>query len=239
VTEPDAHTDTLWRFVRGDMPPAAFEQWTCTTPALESELGAPLYLQAISASYRDPYQIDSVKKAVESFLRTCRPAPCACLEMRDLQVVPMGEHERRLKTAEAVERHGEPLWWLEIDRCSACGQWWLLAAEERQNDNYCLRRMTDVEAERVLAGGPWPTDFHQYETLVRLGIDAGHVFRFLHPMDTRWTIALLARQRPGIRVSEIAKLVALDQETAAVVAREVVRLEGVDVTFDVGTAGSA
>jgi hypothetical protein len=155
--------------------------------------------------------------------------------MRDLQVVPMGHHERQLRTLEVVLLHGKPLWWLEINRCSACRQWWLLAAEERQNDVYCLRRMTDAEAEVVISGGPWPTDFHPYEDLIRLGIAAGVVFHFLDSMDTRWTIADLARQRPGIRVSEIAKLVALDPETAATVARRVVLLHGVDITFDVGS----
>lgn len=230
----DAHTERLWRFVRGDTPAAEFEQWICTTPELEAELGPSLYMKAISASYRNPGEVDAVRAEIESFLVTCRPSACACLEMRNLDVVAMGRHERKLRTLVEMKRHGMPLWWLSLERCSACRQWWLEAAEERQNDVYCLRRVSDEDAERVMAGGAWPTDFHKYETLIRLGIDAGIVFRFIHPMDTRWTIADLARERPGIRVSELAKLVALDVEVAAAVAREVVMLEGVDITFDTG-----
>lgn len=134
-----------------------------------------------------------------------------------------------------MKRHGQPLWWLQLDRCSACGQSWLVASEERQNDVYCLRRMREADAQSVIAGGAWPTDFHRYETLLRLGIEAGNVFRFFDPMDTRWTIADLARERPGIRVSELAKLVALDVEVAAMVAREAVLLDGVEITFDIGS----
>jgi hypothetical protein len=228
----EQRTEALWRFVRGDTSPAEFEQWVCTTPELEAELGPRLYMRAISASYRDPYEIDAVRREIESFLATCRPAACACLEMRDLHVLPMGQHERYFRTFVETKRHGPPLWWLHLERCSACGQSWLVASEERQNDNYCLRRVREDEARSVVAGGPWPTDFHRYETLIRLGIEAGHVFRFIDPMDTRWTMADLARERPGIRVSELAELVALDVEVAAIVAREVVRREAVDITFD-------
>lgn len=236
MSETGTHTEALWRFVRGDLSPRAFEQWVCTTPELEGELGPRLYMQAISAAYGNPDEVDAVRKEIESFLVTCRPAACACLEMRDLQVVPMGHHERQFRTIEVVRRHGEPLWWLELNRCSACGQWWLLAAEERQNDVYCLRRMSGDEAERVMAGGAWPTDFHKYETLIRLGIEAGVVFRFLNPMEQRHTLADLARERPGICVSELAHLLALDVDVAERVAREAVALDGVDVTFDGETA---
>lgn len=88
----------LWRFVRGDSSPAMFEQWVCTTPELELELGPNLYMQAISASYGKPDEADAVRREIESFLVSSRPAPCACLEMRDLQVLAMGHHERQLRT---------------------------------------------------------------------------------------------------------------------------------------------
>lgn len=236
MSENNAYTEALWRFVRGDTPPRVFEQWVCTTPNIEGELGARLYMQATSAAYDHPDEVDAVRKEIESFLVTCCPAACACLEMRDLQVVPMGHHERRFRTIEVAKRHGDPLWWLEVNRCTACGQWWLLGAEERQNDVYCLRRMSGDEAERVMAGGRWPTDFHKYETLIRLGIEAGVVVRFLNPMEQRHTLADLARERPGIRVSELARLLALDVDVAATVAREAVALDGVDVTFDGASA---
>src|SRR5262245_11694298 len=110
--------ETLWRFIRGDISPAEFDAWVCTEPEAERALGPQLHLRAISASYGDPYQVDLVKSEIERFLRESVPARCACLEMRDLQVVPMGHHEPRFRTLVEVRRHGDPLWWLDIERCA-------------------------------------------------------------------------------------------------------------------------
>jgi len=227
-----ACTESLWRYVRGDLSPAAFEQWICAAPEAEQELGPDMYLRAISARCTDWDEIDAVKAAVGSFLRTSRPAACACLEMRDLHVVMMGRHARLFATLEEVRRRGDPFWWLAIRRCRACGQWWLVAGEERQNDVYCLRRMTEGAAESVIRAGVWPTEFDQYETLIQLGIAAGIVFRMVDPMDAQYAMADLARERPGIRVSELAHLLALDAAVAARVARHVVASERVKITFD-------
>jgi hypothetical protein len=227
-----AFTETLWRFVRGDLPPAAFDQWICTTPEVEQELGPDLHMRAISARYTDWDEIDAMKAAIESFLRASASALCACLEMRDLHVVMMGEHRRLFATLDEVSRRGAAFWWLSIHRCSACRQWWLVAGEERQNDVFCLRRMSDDEAASALDADAWPSDFDRYETLINLAIAAGITFRFVDPMDTRHTMADLARERPGIRVSELARLLSLDSATAATVARHVVASEGVGITFD-------
>ena len=131
-----------------------------------------------------------------------------------------------------LKKHGKPLWWLGLCRCTECRQHWLVASEERKNDVYCLRRLSESAADEIVSGGRWPTEFHQYETLIRLGIEANIEFVFVNPMDARWTIALLAEQRPGIRVSEIAELASLDVDTATMVARETVLLDGVKITFD-------
>ena len=96
MSEHDLLTENLWKFVRGDTAPAAFEQWICTTPELEQVLGPRLYLQAISASYREHDEVDAVRAEIRTFLVTFRPAACACLEMRDLHVVMMGAHEHLL-----------------------------------------------------------------------------------------------------------------------------------------------
>lgn len=59
-------------------------------------------------------------------------------------------------------------------------------------------------------------------------------FRFLDPMDTRDTMADLARERPGIRVSELAHLLSLDLPEATSIARGIVQAEGAEIEFDCG-----
>lgn len=225
------HVEALWRFARGDMPAGEFEDWVCGTGALERELGPDLYLRAISGGWRKPDDVDRMRAAVMAFLRSNCPSPCACLEMRDLQVVGMGHHDRQFRTLERVKRRGGPRWWLWMARCTACRQHWLIGSEERQNDNFCLKRMSEDQAEAVRCTGSWPTDFNRYETLIRLGIAAGNVARFGDPMDTRETMADLALERPGIRVAELARLLNLDEAVAADLARSLVRSRGVEITL--------
>jgi hypothetical protein len=175
----DAHAEVLWRFVRGDMPAGAFEDWVCDTRESERELGPILYLRVISGDDRKPDDVDALRAAVEALLRNEGPAPCACLEMRDLHIVVMGHHDRLFATLDEVKRRGEPKWWLWMARCRACRQAWLVGADELQNDVFCLKRMTAAEADVALRNDAWPTDFDRYETLIRLGIAAGIVFRFV------------------------------------------------------------
>jgi len=169
---------------------------------------------------------------MEEFLRKNCPARCACLEMRDLHIVMMGDHDRLFATLVEVKSRGAPKWWLWIARCSACRQAWLVGSEERQHDVFCLRRMSEVEVDETARTNTWPMDFDRYETLIRLGISAGIVFRFADPMDTRHTMADLTRERPGIRVSELAHLLALDDAVAKTIAKRVVKEEKVEITFD-------
>jgi hypothetical protein len=137
VDDQDALTESLWRFVRGDMEPRTFEHRVCTTPTLESELGPGLYMRAISAAYGKPEEVDAVRNGVEAFLVTSRPAACACLEMRDLQVVPRGDHERQFRTIEVVKRHGDPLWWLPALAMRSIAR--ALRADPRRVDRDTLR----------------------------------------------------------------------------------------------------
>ena len=81
----------------------------------------------------------------------------------------------------------------------------------------------------------WPSDFDRYETLLRMGADAGRAFTFLDPIgdsSLKWTIADLARERPGITVTELCDLLNLDRETAATIAWSVVEDKGADIRFD-------
>ena len=149
---------------------------------------------------------------------------CECGHFHDLAVVSMGQHDEVFRTLQMVRKRGMPWWWLYASTCSVCGQTWLIAQEERQNDLFILRRLDPATAERVIRDAVWPQDFDRYETLLEIGREAGHSVRFADVADSplMHTIADLAKERPGIRVSELASLLNLNPPVAAELARRVV-----------------
>jgi hypothetical protein len=159
---------------------------------------------------------------------------CECGRLEDLAIVPMGHHEEVFRTLEEVRRRGSPWWWLYASTCRACGQTWLVAQEETHNDLFILRRLDPATTDRLLQGGSWPTEFDRYESLLEIGRAAGRSVRYFDVADSPlpYMITRLARERPGIRVSELASLLNLDPEVTAELARHVVESEGAVVTFD-------
>jgi hypothetical protein len=160
---------------------------------------------------------------------------CSCATLVDPAVVDMSDTSTTLDLFERIRVRGEPYWWLYASRCTDCGQAWLVAQEERQNDVLLLRRLTQVEVSRLIDDDAWPADFDMYETLLRLGRQAGHRVRWVDPIDDSslgWTMADLARQRPGISVKELAELLNIDEETAAIVADRTVIDHGVEIRMD-------
>ena len=122
---------------------------------------------------------------------------------------------------EKVRDRGEPYWWLYAARCQSCGSPWLVAQEERQNDVILLHRLSNEELAVIVNDARWPDTFDLYETLLRLGRAAGHSVLWPDPLgdsSLEWTMADLARQRPGISVEELAELLQLDIATAAALA---------------------
>jgi hypothetical protein len=148
----------------------------------------------------------------------------------------MGHHEEVFRTLDQVRHRGSPWWWLLSFKCRACGQDWLVASEERQNDVYILRRLDATTADRIASENVWPPDFDRYETLLEIGKAAGRWARFPDVADSPLlhTITDLARERPGIRVTELASLLNLDPAVADDLARQVVETAGVTITFDAG-----
>ncbi len=172
---------------------------------------------------------------------------CVCIELPDLAVVLIGAgppyrlFEKVSETLEAVKSRGEPYEWVSAQRCRQCGQWWLAGTEDWHIDILCLRRLTPEAVERLLSEDIWPSDFDKYATLLRLGKEAGRVGGWIEGMDPSlssipWTIAYLAREAPGIRLSELAELLNLDVSVAARFAERVVREKGLIITFDKGQA---
>ncbi|OAI54788.1 hypothetical protein AYO44_14250 [Planctomycetaceae bacterium SCGC AG-212-F19] len=75
---------------------------------------------------------------------------CECGRLDDPAVIDMGQHEEVFRTLEKVCTRGTPWWWLYASTCRACGQTWLVAQEERQNDVFILRRLDQATTEQLL-----------------------------------------------------------------------------------------
>jgi hypothetical protein len=229
----------LWRFVRGDGEVADFERWIYAhSEQLESRLGEREALRVLAADYRSSDAVAGVKRLLRDYAERVSALECRCITLPDVAVVDMGDQsERVLASIEQRQSRGEPFWWLWCGECTRCGQWWLVAQEERQNDVYCLHRLSDDEVTGLVENNVWPPDFDSYEALLRLGLDAGKSVRFADPEQAntlRWTIADLAKARPGISVSELAELLNLEIDTARVLAKRAVRDDGAVIEFDQG-----
>jgi DNA-binding MarR family transcriptional regulator len=90
-------------------------------------------------------------------------------------------------------------------------------------------------ADEILSENKWPDYFDKYETLLRLGYDAGIRVGFADPLgdsSLRWTIIDLAKEHPGIAISDIAKLLNIDKTIALQLAKKAVKDERVHITFD-------
>ena len=173
------------------------------------------------------------------------PASCLCARAPDLAVIGMGSSlhaeagdlsDAVLETFEIVKERGKPYWWASLQRCSVCGQRWLVAEEPRQNDVFCLRKLDIQQSIAIENDDQWPSDFDNYEQLLELGSRAGHSVRFVDPLEAgslNWTVEDLARARPGIRVTEIARLLNLEPQIASMLAKRVATATGVAIEFDI------
>jgi hypothetical protein len=233
---PDRVLAEIWAFVRGDMDVQAFERWVYeNTDKLSGCLEPRDFQVVLSADYRSPEDVRGVRDKFRDYAMLSSSLPCRCVTLSSHAVVDMGEEsDQCLASVERRYTRGEPLWWLWAGECTRCGQWWLVAQEERHNDVFCLRRMSSSEGQD-LAQGVWPPDFDTYESLLRLGKEAGRRVDFVDPESAkslRWTIADLANARPGIRSSELASLLNLDPDLAAALSERAIREDKVEILID-------
>ncbi|WP_443747188.1 hypothetical protein [Asticcacaulis solisilvae] len=211
----------FWRFVRGDMPADRFETWLYAQDNLEAAFGADLWLDLISADYRNPAAVFDMAERLKAILP--RTQSCECVILPDLAVVPMGGDgldQRFFATMKTFARHGPDLWWLYADRCKACGQAWMVAQEERIYDDYFIRRLTDEEVVSI-AKRVWPVDFLTYEKILVVGRRLSKACRFVDPLSYSLvdTARRLLADRPDMTVADLAGLLGVSEDHAhAVVA---------------------
>jgi hypothetical protein len=128
-----------------------------------------------------------------------------------------GLDEQVFETLERIRDHGGDLWWLYLSKCSACGQDWLVAQDERIYDNFYLKRINPLEAGGIAEDNRWPDDFITYERVLRLGRTLSQPWSFLDPRSPAlvWTAEDLLKERPDITVEEIAYLLAIELKAAS------------------------
>jgi len=127
-----------------------------------------------------------------------------------------GLDERVFQTLDRIREPGGDLWWLYLSKCSACGQDWLVAQDERIYDNYYLKRINQAEARGIAEDNRWPDDFITYERVLKLGRALSRPWSFLDQRSPALvcTAEDLMRERPDITVEEIAYLLAIEPEVA-------------------------
>lgn len=154
---------------------------------------------------------------IRQFRQELPMTKCQCPNLPTLADVAMGQHDAVFDKLHNEIRHAEPLWWLSALQCKACSQWWLVAADERINDVFLMRRLDGVEAESIQRGLGWPSDFSKFADVLRVGRDRGHRWVFADPDSSALvrTVVDLAREEEGITVSRLASLLQLDLAHAA------------------------
>jgi hypothetical protein len=132
----------------------------------------------------------------------------------------MGAHEDVFRSLEEMARRGKAVWWLSVNRCSECGQWWLVASEERINDVFLLRRLTESVGQAAVAQDKWPTEFDRFSTLLSLGRERGHRWRFADPMSPALiqTAIDLANEMPDLDTASLANLLQINLPHAVALA---------------------
>ena len=143
--------------------------------------------------------------------------PCSCAELDDLALIGMGGDgldEQVFATLDRVRDHGGAQWWLYLVTCSACGQSWMVAQEERVHDNYCLKRLDDAAAEDIMLRNRWPDDFLRFEQVLRREVQFGQTARFFDPRSPALvdTAVDLRRENPDISTTDIAYALAVSEE---------------------------
>lgn len=206
----------LWQFISEDLSTSEFERWLYSNDNLENILGKDFYLEVIATDFRCiKYQIPSLKKKLKEFLLQKFPIDCECITRRNLDIADLGSAEAKwLHTLEEIKKYGKSRRWLSLDFCKKCSQHWLVAAEERQNDIYCYKRLTKLEAENVIQRNEWPSYFESLEKLILMGNINGSFVIHTDPLNSSLTCTIkeLKEARPSITIKEIASLLNINKK---------------------------
>ncbi len=208
--------DAFWRFARGDTGAANFEAWLYAGGDVEAALGKDAYLDAISVDYRDAQQIAEFRGQLHE--RLPGPDACECHTIADFgghidYVIHYPELDRIFQRTQV----GLPDW-LHRLTCRTCAQSWIAAHD---NEIYGLVMVRDPTGS-AQAVPSWPVQ-------VRLAMETDNPW---HPPELRAAIEELAKESPGVSVTELAAYFPTDREVVLQQARDAVARTGVRIDFD-------
>lgn len=206
----------LWSFHRLKITNIEFENWVFSNPNLESELGDNTYLELVSFNFRNKNEDGKLRILVESIINELE-YKCSCIKLNPIDIIGMGSDQQfYMDTFKQVRERDDKYWWLYMSQCEVCKTFWLVAQEERQNDDFHLLKLNQKQAENIYKYNIWPKDFDDYENLLILSRNAGHSVRFVDPVNSSmvFTIKELVKNRPSISLNEISELLNVDLETA-------------------------
>lgn len=209
----DIISTMLWKFARNHLDIATFEQWLYHHETLETELGKTFYLDLISADYRDKNAVIALKNHLEKWLEIHFPLLCEC-SLADFFMCDQGSEEWQnfLQSMNSLADYGPERWWLSLQQCSICMEYWLCASDTRISDIDFLKKIEKKTAENILKNKEWPACFRTLESLLSLALREGKSVRFVdwHSLSLMGTIADLKIERPGISDEELASLLQID-----------------------------
>ena len=87
--------ETIWKFIRGDLPVQHFESWIYSENDLEGFLGKSLYFDAISTNYSEKESVHKIKQILSESLLSFSLQECQCIQLSDISTVSMGEDSQK------------------------------------------------------------------------------------------------------------------------------------------------
>ena len=196
-------------FVRGDMGITAFEDWLYFEKLAESALGPELFLEAVSTDFGQPHRVADLRHRLSEILPA--PAACRCHTIPNRHLVTMGASSP--DTFDHLEGGTGDLHWMHRVQCRVCATEWWVVEESRIYDVWILFRGW---ANRPIVD--------TYRELLSLAQGMGARVHYVHPevsIEIPAAIKDLAKESPGIAVSELARLLPIPLDVVWLHARRV------------------
>ncbi len=206
--------DAFWRFARGDTEAGDFEAWLYAGEDLETVLGQNAYLDAISVDFHDAKRIAEFRGQLHERLPS--PYACDCHTIADF-----GSHVDYVIGGSTVDEvfdctRTDLYDWLYRLTCVTCSTRWIAAHDE----DLTIVMVRDPAADTKKVPSPY--------IVVRLAIETDHS---LLPSLLQPAIEELAREMPGISLTDLQRHLPTDQEVLRQQALEVVARTGLSINL--------
>jgi len=207
------------------------------TSELEAIFSEDFYMTLISTDYSLSGPVFVLKEKLQEAISGFITCDCYCHTLPNLADVSMGEHSHIFQSFDKKANYGAPLWWLRLEQCSVCKDFWMIGNEERINDVFIMKRLAPTESQQIINKSLWPDDFKEFSTLLRIGRERGHSVRFIDPISPAlvFTVIDLAVAKPGIKTQELSELLQISLlQTEALVseARKEAKGRFINIAYD-------